>query len=68
MFRRFILWLLGSWVVLTGGISLALRLLVGSFDWGMLSILAILAALLAVMVAGTQCGGPPSDRHGLKRW
>lgn len=68
MFRRFILWWLGTWVGITGGIWLTLWLLVGSFDAGMLPLIAIPAALLAVIVAATQCGGPPSDRHGLKRW
>ena len=70
MFRRFAAWWLGSWSVLTGFISLAIWLAVGSLNTLVLLVVAVLAALLATMIAAGQCGGPPSsyDRHGLKRW
>lgn len=71
MFRRFAAWWLGSWAVLTGFISLAFWLAIGTVNIPALAVVVVLAALLAAMIAAGQCGGgPPSahDRHGLKRW
>ena len=63
--RRFILWWLGSWVVITGIVSLAMILLTGPFQMNLVPIIVLLSALVALMVAAQQCADLPNNRRGL---
>lgn len=55
MLLRFLTWWLCSWLVITGGVYLFMRIATGFFLPATLPFIAILAALAAVMVACVGC-------------